>query len=88
VDAEETFLTQLAEEIAQRVVALVIPRLPRPNLIHPRYMTPTQAGQYIGHSPSSVHYLISKSFFPIIKKDRLVLIDREDLDKALARLKR
>ena len=84
---EETFLDKLADQLAERVAARIIQRLPRPNVILPRYLTIKQAAQYIGHSPASFHYLISKALFPIIKRDRLVLIDKEDLDKALARLK-
>jgi excisionase family DNA binding protein len=88
VDSEDTFLNKLAEELAERVAGRIIQRLPKPNVIQPRYLTVKQAAEYVGHTSASIHYLISKNLFPVIRRDRLVLIDKEDLDKALARLKR
>lgn len=40
--------------------------------------------QYIGQTKKSFEYLISKNLFPVIRRDRLVLIDKEDLDKFMA----
>jgi excisionase family DNA binding protein len=75
----ETFMSEFANQIAG-IVLKKLERITAP-AVTPRYLTIRQAAEYIGHSKSSFEYLISKDLFPIIKKDRLVLIDREDLDR-------
>jgi excisionase family DNA binding protein len=81
------FITGLAHQIAEQSVVLLLARLPKPTVIQPRYMTVEQAAQYIGHTKKSFEYLLSKCLFPVIRHDRLVLIDRDDLDKWMARHK-
>jgi excisionase family DNA binding protein len=81
------FLSHLAQEIAERVAGLVVHNLPRPNLILSRYLTVAQAAEYVSHTKRSFEYLIRKDLFPVVRRDRLVLIDREDLDRTLARWK-
>jgi excisionase family DNA binding protein len=83
----EDFLTALAEQFAQRCAEIVIARLPKPTVIQPRYMTVEQAAAYIGHTKRSFEYLLTKNLFPVIRHDRLVLFDKEDLDRWMARHK-
>lgn len=86
-DTQQFFLAQLADELAERVATRIVQRLPKPNIILPRYLTVAQAAAYISHTKRSFEYLISKSLFPVVRRERLILIDREDLDTALARFK-
>ena len=81
----EDFMNQFAMQIAN-IVLNKVSRIVTPT-IAPRYLTVKQAAAYISHTKSSFEYLMSKDLFPIIKKDRLVLIDREDLDKFMLRHK-
>jgi excisionase family DNA binding protein len=81
----DEFMIQFANQIAN----IVLSRLNRiiTPAVAPRYLTVKQAAEYISHTKHSFEYLMSKNLFPVIKKDRLVLIDREDLDKFMLRHK-
>jgi excisionase family DNA binding protein len=83
----QDFMSAFVEEFAQKCVSVLLARLPRPNVIQPRYLTVQQAADYIGRSKKSFEYLMSKRMFPVIRRDRLVLIDRNDLDAFMARQK-
>ena len=74
------FDEQFVQTFAERIITLLVPRLPKPG-IAPRYLTVAQAAQYVGHTKRSFEYMMSKDLFPVIRRDRLVLIDREDLDR-------
>lgn len=81
-------MSAFARSFADRCAESVLARLPRPTVIQPRYLTVQQAADYIGHSKKSFQYLMSKKMFPVIRRDRLVLIDKNDLDAFMAREKR
>jgi excisionase family DNA binding protein len=83
------FSDAFTNEFANQVAGIVLKKLERITApaVAPRYLTVRQAAEYIGHTKPSFEYLMSKDLFPIIKKDRLVLIDREDLDKFMLRHK-
>jgi excisionase family DNA binding protein len=83
----QDFMSAFVEEFAQKCVKVLLARLPRPNVIQPRYLTVQQAADYIGRSKKSFEYLMSKKMFPVIRRDRLVLIDKNDLDAFMARQK-
>jgi len=83
----EDFMGALANQIAERCTQILIGKLPKPNVIQPRYMTVEQAAVYVGCKKRSFEYLIKKKLFPVIRRDRLVLIDKEDLDKFMTRQK-
>ena len=83
----QDFVSAFAQEFAEKCVNVLLARLPKPNLVQPRYLTVDQAAVYISHTKRSFEYLISKNLFPVIRRDRLILIDREDLDKFMARHK-
>jgi hypothetical protein len=51
-------------------------------------MTMKTAAKYIDHTDRSFEYLMSKDLFPVVRRDRLVLLDREDIDNVLKHLKR
>lgn len=53
----------------------------------PRWMTKKTAARYMDHSERSFEYLMSKNLFPVVRHDRLVLLDREDIDAVLKKLK-
>lgn len=86
--AGQNFISAFAEEFAEKCVNVLLARLPKPILIQPRYLTVQQAEDYIGHSKKSFEYLMSKKMFPVIRRDRLVLIDKNDLDRFMAEQKR
>jgi excisionase family DNA binding protein len=81
----EDYMRQFANQIADNVLTK-LNRIIKPSVAQ-RYLTVQQAADYIGHSKSSFEYLMTKNLFPIIREDRLVLIDREDLDKFMLRHK-
>lgn len=81
------FMSGFAQEFAEKCVNVLLARLPKPNVVQPRYLTVDQAAVYISHTKRSFEYLISKNLFPVIRRDRLILIDREDLDKFMTRHK-
>jgi excisionase family DNA binding protein len=83
----QDFMSAFVEEFAQKCVNVQLARLPRPNVIQPRYLTVQQAADYIGRSKKSFEYLMSKKMFPVIRRDRLVLVDKNDLDAFMARQK-
>jgi excisionase family DNA binding protein len=83
----QDFMSAFVEEFAQKCVKVLLARLPRPNVIQPRCLTVQQAADYIGRSKKSFEYLMSKKMFPVIRRDRLVLIDKNDLDAFMARQK-
>jgi excisionase family DNA binding protein len=83
----QDFMSAFAQEFAEKCVNVLLARLPKPNVVQPRYLTLDQAAVYISHTKRSFEYLISKNLFPVIRRDRLILIDREDLDKFMARHK-
>jgi len=82
------FLSAFAEEFAVKCANVLLARLPRPNVIQPRYLTVQQAADYVGRSKKSFEYLMSKKMFPVIRRDRLVLVDKNDLDRFMTEQKR
>jgi hypothetical protein len=83
----QDFMSAFAREFAEKCVNVLLTRLPKPNVVQPRYLTVDQAAAYISHTKKSFEYLMTKDLFPVIRKDRLVLIDREDLDRFMTRHK-
>ncbi len=82
------FMSAFAQEFAEKCVNVLLARLPKPNVVQPRYLTVDQAAVlHFPHEARSFEYLISKNLFPVIRRDRLILIDREDLDKFMTRHK-
>jgi hypothetical protein len=80
----DDFLEQLAERVAARVLRQIDKTKATP---WPEYMPIETAARYIGHSKRSFEYLLAKNLFPVIRRDRLILIHRKDIDAALERLK-
>ncbi len=80
-------MSAFAREFAEKCANVLLARLPRPNVVQPRYLTVEQAAVYISHTKKSFEYLMSKKMFPVIRRDRLVLIDKNDLDSFMARQK-
>jgi hypothetical protein len=83
----QDFMSAFAQEFAQECANVLLARLPKPNVVQPRYLTVEQAAVYISHTKKSFEYLMSKKMFPVIRRDRLVLIDKNDLDSFMARQK-
>ncbi len=81
------FVAALAQQIAERCVTVLLAKLPRPNVIQQRYLTVEQAAAYIGHTKKSFEYLMTKNLFPVVRYERLVEIDREDIDRWMAQHK-
>jgi excisionase family DNA binding protein len=80
----DAFWAEMEGRISDAIVKKIDARIGSP---WPRWMTIKTAAQYIDHSQRSVEYLLSKNLFPVVRRDRLVLIDREDIDAALKKLK-
>jgi hypothetical protein len=83
----QDFMSAFAQEFAEKCANVLLARLPKPNVVQPRYLTVEQAAVYISHTKKSFEYLMSKKMFPVIRRDRLVLVDKNDLDVFMARQK-
>jgi hypothetical protein len=70
------------DQLATAVAARIIQSLPKPGVAQ-RWLTVAQAAEYIGHTKKSFEYLLTKALFPVVRNDRLVLIDKNDLDTFL-----
>jgi len=76
----EDLATKISDNVLKRIESRLAPAWTR-------WMTIKTAAKYIDHSQRSFEYLLSKNLFPVVWCDRLVLIDREDLDRTLASMK-
>ena len=81
----EEFWDKLTQRVGDYVLRKIDSRLAP---TWPRYMTIATAAKYLDRSPRSFEYLLAKDLFPVIKRDRLVLLDRDDIDAVMAKLKR
>jgi hypothetical protein len=77
-------LEQLVAAAGDQILLRIESRTP---VAWPRWMTIKTAARYIDHSDRSFEYLMSKDLFPVVRRDRLVLLDREDVDAVLDKLK-
>ena len=84
----ESLSDVLAEQIAQRVVALMKKgsgELNRTRDVTPALMNIDEAGAYLGRSPKSVRDLIRKQIIRPVRIDRKIQIKRKDLDAVIER---
>ena len=77
------FDQETMNQLASALAAKVLSSLPKPG-VQQRYFTVEQAASYVGKSKKSFEYIMSKNLFPIIREDRHVWIDREELDLFMA----
>lgn len=77
-------LEQAAISAGDQLLRQIESRIPT---IWPRWMTMKTAARYIDHSERSFEYLMTKDLFPVVRRDRLILLDRDDIDTVLRKLK-
>jgi excisionase family DNA binding protein len=77
----ETLLNTLAERVAERL------RTTPPLHDRQRLMSVAQAAKYLARSKQSVHRLTASGALPVVRADRRVFLDREDLDQFISRNK-
>jgi len=53
----------------------------------PRWMNMETAARYMGITKEALRHMMTKKLFPVIRRDRLVMFDREDIDRAMNKLK-
>jgi excisionase family DNA binding protein len=75
------FITSLARELAPAVVDAIKPHLG--GGIAPRYLNMDQAAQYLSSTPDGVRGMLRAKHFPARKIGTRVMIDRNDIDKAM-----
>lgn len=56
---------------------------PTPTHLTKRLLNIDEAAAYIGRTPGALRQLIYRGGLPVVKLDRRVQIDREDLDKLI-----
>jgi len=91
-EKESSVVTEIAKQLleeslkdaVEKIVQDIEKRIPT---LWPKWMTLKTAAKYIDHSERSLEYLMSKDLFPVVRKDRLVLLDRDDIDAVLTKLK-
>jgi len=83
---DQAFITTLAKQVA----ALVAASMPTPRVEPwPKWMNTETAARYVGLNKDQFRYaFVEKKLVPIVRRDRLLLIDRDDIDTALTKLKR
>jgi hypothetical protein len=76
----DQFITELAKQLAPRLAAL----LPEPSsTVAPRYLNLNQAAAYLSTTPAAVRGMLRAKLFPCRKLGSRVLIDKQDIDKAM-----
>jgi hypothetical protein len=85
----ETFLDDLIERVAQRLMKLLLPRLEASLAVQPRWLSVESAGLYIDKTiPGMRHTLNEHSReLPVAKFGGAPRIDREDIDRLGLNLK-
>jgi hypothetical protein len=83
-DVLRQIIREVVKDAGNEYITQIETRLPT---LWPRWMTIKTAARYIDHSDRSFEYLMSKDLFPVVRRDRLVLLDREDIDAVLKKLK-
>ncbi len=80
----EQFITELAKQLAPRLAAL----LPEPSSTMARYLNLNQAATYLSTTPAAVRGMLRAKLFPCHKLGSRVLIDKQDIDKAMDEARR
>ena len=77
----EDLLDLLAERVARRVGA----RLTDPSAgVGPRLLPVEQAAVYLGRSEDAIRHLISCGKLPVVRTDKRIFLDIQDLDRWIA----
>ena len=57
------------------------------SLIRPRLLTVEEAATYLGRTKGSVQHLVADGGLPVVRSDRRVFLDIQDLDRWIERNK-
>lgn len=77
----DALLETLADRVAQRL------RTTATKTGETRLLTVAQAAEYLGRSKPAVHRLIASKRLPVVRADRRLFLDRQDLDAFISRNK-
>lgn len=75
----DAFLDALADRVAARV-RCEPPQGGSVGSVKPRLLTVEQAAAYLGRTKASVQHMVSAGRLPIVRADRRVFLDVQDLD--------
>jgi excisionase family DNA binding protein len=80
--ARKLDLESLLDALADRVATKLEPCISgAAGSIAPRLLTVEQAAIYIGRSKASVQHMVAAGSLPVVRSDRRVFLDRQDLDR-------
>ena len=70
----DRLLELLADKLAVRLSK-------EPNNLHPRLLTVEQTATYLGRTNDAVQHLAASGKIPVVRADRRLFFDRQDLDQ-------
>lgn len=74
-------IDELIDLLAERLAKRVETRLNDPSsTIRPRLLPVGQAAYYLGRTEDSIRHLIASGRLPVVRTDKRVFLDRQDLD--------
>jgi hypothetical protein len=79
---ETAFMAAFAQKFADRCIAGLLARLPKPTTAQ-RWMNREQAAQYIGKSERAIRALAEAGHIKEYGPTRAVLYDREEIDRIM-----
>ena len=71
---------QFVEAIAQRVAAILAPKIETANALRPRLLTVDQAAVYLGRTDSAIRGMLKRGVVPRMRIDGRVMFDVQDLN--------
>lgn len=77
----ESLLEELADRVAERLRTT-------PPASDARLLCIGEAAAYLGRSKQSIYRLIASKALPVVRADRRIFLDREDLDQFISHHKR
>lgn len=77
----ERVLDNIAQAIAEAVLARLEPHLRVLTTVQPRLLTVQQAAVYLGRKDKAIRHLVASGDLPSVRSDCRVMLDRIDLDK-------
>jgi hypothetical protein len=80
---DSTFETAFAQKFADRCIAGILARLPKPATVVQRWMDRKQAAQHIGKTERAIRALAEAGHIKEYGPTRAVMYDKEEIDRVM-----